>query len=68
MLFMIYSDKSAFNIVSQLKLNNVKIDSEMNAVFKFLKIFCSCSVHHYETSSVNFIKNTVIFVKDLMNC
>ena len=65
---MVYPDKSAFNIVSQSELNDVRVDSEINAVFNFLKPFYFCSVHHYETSSVNFVKDTVISAKNLINC
>ena len=65
---MIYSDESVSNIVSQLKLNNVKINSKMNAIFNFLKIFCFCLIHHHKTLSVNFVKDVVISAKNLMNC
>ena len=64
----IYSDELASSIVSQSESNNVKIDLKINAVFNFLKIFCSCSVHHYKTSSVNFVRNAATSAKNLMNC
>ena len=67
MPFVVYSDKSAFNIVLQSELNNVKVNSEINAVFSFLKTFYSCSIHYYKISSVNFVKDTVISAKNLMN-
>ena len=65
---MIYSDESVFSIVLQSGSNDVKIDSEMNAIFNFLKTFCFCLVHYHKTLSVNFIKNAVISAKNLMNC
>ena len=68
MFSVIYSDKSAFNIVSQLGLNNVKINSEMNTVFNFLKFFYFCLIYYYETSLINFVKNAVTSVKNLINC
>ena len=64
----VYSDKLASSIVSQSELNDVKIDSEINAVLYFLKVFYFCSIHCYKTSSVNFVRGTAISVKDLMNC
>ena len=64
----IYSDKSAFSIVSQSELNDIKINSEINAVFNFSKIFCFCLIHHHKTSLINFVKNTATFTKNLMNC
>ena len=63
----VYPDKSVSSIVSQLKLNNVKVDSETNAIFNFLKIFFFYSVHHHKTSLINFIKNAAISAKNLMN-
>ena len=65
---MVYSDKSVFSIVSQSGLNNVKIDSETNAVFSLSKVFCFCLVYHYRTSPVNFIRDAATSVKNLMNC
>ena len=65
---MIYSDESAFSIVSQSGLNNVKIGSEMNVVFNLLKIFYFCSVHHYRTSLINLVKGTATSAKNLINC
>ena len=65
---MVYPDKSASSIVSQSGLNDAKVDSETNAVFNFLKAFCSCLVHCYETSSVSFIRGTATSAKNLMNC
>ena len=64
---MVYPDELASSIVSWSGSNDVKIDSEMNAVFSLLKAFCSCLIHHYRTSSVNFIKSTVTSAKNLMN-
>ena len=63
----IYFDKLTSSIVLQSESNDVKINSEMNAVFNFLKAFCFYSVYCYETSSVNFVRNTVTSVKNLMN-
>ena len=68
MFSVIYSDESAFNIVSQSRLNNVKINSEINTVFNFLKTFYSFLIHYYEILLINFIKGTVTFAKNLMNC
>ena len=65
---MVYSDESVSSIVSQSGLNNVKVSSETNAVFNLLKIFCSCSVYHYETLLIDFVRSIVISAKDLMNC
>ena len=65
---MVYSNKSAFNIISQSELNNAKIDLETNAVFNLLKVFYSCSVHHHETLLINFVRDTATSVKNLMNC
>ena len=67
MFSVIYSDELVFNIILQSKLNNVKINSEINTVFNFLKIFYFCSVHCYRTLLINFVKNTVTSVKNLMN-
>ena len=68
MCSVIYSDKSAFNIILQSESNDVKINLEINAVFNLLKIFYSCLIYHYRTSSINFIKSTAISAKNLMNC
>ena len=65
---MVYSDESASSIVSWSGSNDVKVGSEMNAVFSLLKAFCFCLVHHHETSSVNLIKGAATSAKDLMNC
>ena len=65
---MVYSDESASSIVSQSGSNNVKVDSEINTVFNFLKTFYSCLIHHYRTSLINFVKNTATSAKNLMNC
>ena len=67
MFSVIYSDKLIFNIILQLKLNNININLEINAVFNFLKIFCFYSIHYYRTSSINFVKSIIIFIKNLMN-
>ena len=64
----IYSDESASNIVLKSELNEVKIDSETNAVFNFLKVFFFCSVHYHGTSLINFVKSAVTSAKNLMNC
>ena len=68
MLSVIYFDESASNIVSQSGSNDIKIDSETNAVFNLLKIFCSYLIHYYETSLINFVKDAAISAKNLMNC
>ena len=67
MLSVIYSDESASNIISQLKLNNVKINSKINTVFNFLKTFFFYLVHYYETLLINFIKDAATSAKNLMN-
>ena len=64
----IYSDESVFSIVLQSESNNVKVNSEINAVFNLLKTFYFYSVHYHRTSLINFVKNAVISAKNLMNC
>ena len=68
MLSVVYPDELTFNIVSQSGLNDVKVDSETNAVFNLLKVFCFCSVHHHRISLINFIRGVATSAKDLMNC
>ena len=68
MSFIIYFNESVFSIVLQSELNNVKIDSEMNIIFNFLKTFYFCLIHNYRTLLINFVKNTATSVKNLMNC
>ena len=67
MLSVVYSDESASSLVLQSGLNDVKIGSEMNAVFNFLKVFCFCLIHCYKTSLINLVRDAVISAKDLMN-
>ena len=67
MFSVVYSDELTFNIVLQSGLNDVKIDSEINAVFSFLKTFCSCLICCYKTLLINFVKSVITSVKDLIN-
>ena len=65
---MIYFDKLAFNIILQLRLNNINIDLKTNAVFNLLKIFYSYLVYCHRILLINFIKDTATSVKNLINC
>ena len=64
---MIYSEKLAFSIVSQSKLNDVKVDLKINAVLNFLKAFYSYLIYYHKISSVNLIKGTATSAKNLIN-
>ena len=64
---MIYSDKSAFNIILQSESNGVNVNLKINAVFNFLNVFYFCSVHYHKTLSINFISDAAISAKNLIN-
>ena len=64
----IYSDELVSSIVLQSGLNDINVNSETNAVFNLLKVFCFCSVYYHETLLINLVESAVISIKDLMNC